>query len=81
MATDIMLTPDAAMRTALSGIPPVNFPENLWASVAAGRRHTAILREVIALRRGPGKLTPNEYFIYRLWGPVRIPVIVNTQST
>ena len=28
---------------------------------------TSILREVVALRRGPGKLTPNEYFYYRLW--------------
>jgi hypothetical protein len=28
-----------------------------------------ILCEVVALRRGAGKLTPNEYFYYRLWEP------------
>jgi len=30
---------------------------------------SSILAEVVALRRGPGKLTPNEYFYYRLWEP------------
>ena len=54
---------------ALNGIPAVGFPSNLHAAVSAGRRMTSILREVVALRRGPGKLTPNEFFYYRLWEP------------
>ena len=60
---------DTALFDALNGIPRVNFPPNLHAAVAAGRRMTSILAEVIALRRGTGKLTPNEYFYYRLWDP------------
>jgi hypothetical protein len=31
---------------------------------------TSILREVVSLRLGAEKLTPNEYFYYRLWDPV-----------
>ena len=54
---------------ALNGIPQVDFPSNLQAAVTAGRRMTSILCEVVALRCGPGKLTPNEYFYYRLWEP------------
>ena len=46
---------------ALNGIPQIDFPSNLRAAVAAGRRMTSILYEVVALRRGAGKLTPNEY--------------------
>ena len=46
---------------ALNGIPAVDFPSNLHAAISAGRRMTSILREVVALRRGPGKLPPNEY--------------------
>ena len=52
---------------ALNGIPEVDFPSNLQAAVAAGRRMASILREVVALRIGPGRLTPNEYFYYKLW--------------
>ena len=51
----------------LSGIPPVDFPTNLRTALAAGRRVGSILKEVIQLRSGTGKLTPNEYFYYRLW--------------
>jgi hypothetical protein len=29
----------------------------------------SLLREIIALWRGPGKLSPQEYFYYRLWDP------------
>ncbi len=51
----------------LAGIPNVDLSENLKAALAAGKRATGIAAEVLALRRGPGKLTPQEYFYYRLW--------------
>jgi len=54
---------------ALDGLPEIRFPDNLRLAVGAGRRLGSILREVVALRRGPGKLTPQEYFYYRLWDP------------
>ncbi len=53
----------------LTGIPKVEFPVNLQAALAAGNRMTSVMREVVALRRGAGKLNPNEYFYYRLWDP------------
>jgi len=53
----------------LNGIPQVDFPRNLQAAVAAGRRMASILREVVSLRVGRGRLTPNEYFVFRLWEP------------
>jgi hypothetical protein len=51
----------------LAGIPNVGLSENLRAALASGRKATGIAAEVLALRRGPGKLTPQEYFYYRLW--------------
>jgi hypothetical protein len=51
----------------LAGIPNVDLSENLRTALAAGKRATGIAAEVLALRRGPGKLTPQEYFYYRLW--------------
>jgi len=56
-------------RAALDGLPEIRFPDNLRLAVGAGRRLGSILREVVALRRGLGKLTPQEYFYYRLWDP------------
>jgi len=64
-----MATGDDGLFTALNGIPQVDFPRNLQLALAAGRRMSSILAEVVVLRRGPGKLTPNEYFYYRLWEP------------
>ena len=51
----------------LAGIPNINLSENLRAALASGRRATGIAAEVLEVRRGPGKLTPQEYFYYRLW--------------
>ncbi len=51
----------------LSGIPNIDLSENLRAALASGRRATGIAAEVLEVRRGPGKLTPQEYFYYRLW--------------
>jgi hypothetical protein len=60
---------DAGLFEMLNGIPNVDIPRNLQAAISAGGRMTSILREVVSLRRAPGKLTPNEYFYYRLWDP------------
>ncbi len=60
---------EAALFTTLDGIPKIDVVANLRAAVTAGRRMTSILREITALRRGAGKLRPNEYFYYRLWQP------------
>lgn len=65
MSTNIAT--DAGLFDTLNGIPKVDIPGNLQAAISAGRRMTSILREVVSLRRGAGKLTPNEYFYYRLW--------------
>jgi hypothetical protein len=63
------ITADGGLLDTLNGIPKVDIPANLQAAISAGRRVTSILREVVSLRRGAGKLTPNEYFYYRLWDP------------
>ena len=51
----------------LDGIPPIDVPANVHAALAKGRRATGIAMETARLRFGPGKLTPQEYFYYRLW--------------
>jgi len=51
----------------LSGIPGVDIPANVRAALATGRRATGIALEAAALRLGPGRLSPQEYFVYRLW--------------
>jgi hypothetical protein len=55
--------------TALDGLPQVDFPANLHAAMAAERRMTSILADVVSLRRGPGRLAPAEFFYFRLWEP------------
>jgi hypothetical protein len=50
---------DAGLFETLNGIPNVDIPRNLQAAISAGRRMTSILREVVSLRRGAGKLTAN----------------------
>lgn len=69
MSATVLTPDDASLFATLNGIPQVDFPRNLQAAVTAGRRMSSILREVVRLRRGAGKLTPNEYFYYRLWEP------------
>jgi hypothetical protein len=63
------ITAEAALLTALNGIPKIDLPTNVQAARSAGRRMTSILGEIISLRRGRGRLTPDEYFYYRLWHP------------
>jgi len=64
------ITAEAALLPTLNGIPEINLPANVDAALSAGRRMTSILAEIVSLRRGRGRLTPNEYFYYRLWEPV-----------
>jgi Sugar-transfer associated ATP-grasp len=57
----------------LNGIPPIDVPANVQAALVKGRRATGIAAETAALRLGPGRLTPQEYFYYRLW-EARLPL-------
>ena len=57
---------DAHAHAVLNGIPRIDLTSNLRAAVAVRGQQAAILREVVALRWAPGKLTHNEYFYYRL---------------
>lgn len=56
-------------QAALNGIPAIDFKSNFAAAAAAGRGMPAMLRDVVRLRFGAGKLTSNEYYYYRLWEP------------
>ena len=58
---------EAGLFQALNGIPRVDIARNLQIALAQGRHVTSLLREVIALRRGAGRLAPAEYFYYKLW--------------
>ncbi len=53
---------DTTVATAalLNGVPPVNIAENLRFALDDGRRMSAILREIVTLRRAAGKLAPSE---------------------
>jgi Sugar-transfer associated ATP-grasp len=67
-------TIEAQTYESLSGIPRIDIPSNLNLALSSGRGVFPILREIIALWRGPGKLMPQEYFYYRLWDPT-IPLV------
>jgi hypothetical protein len=54
---------DAGLFEMLNGIPNVDIPRNLQTAISAGRRTTSILREVVSLRRGARKLTPERVFL------------------
>jgi hypothetical protein len=61
------LASDMATHAALSRIPPIDFQKNFALAAAAGRGMSSMLRDVVTLRFGPGRLTSNEYYYYRLW--------------
>jgi hypothetical protein len=46
----------------MDGIPNVDLPTNLQLALKAGKKSSAIVREIVFLRLGPGKLTPEEFF-------------------
>ncbi len=66
-APPLTLRADPAHRAALNGIPGIDFRSNFALATAAGRGMPGMLRDVAALRFGPGRLTSNEYYYYRLW--------------
>ena len=68
-AMPLSLAVDPAARAALNGIPAIDFRKNFAVATAAGRGMPGMLRDVVALRFGPGRLTSNEYYYYRLWEP------------
>ena len=51
----------------LNGIPAVDVPANIQAALSKGRRAPGIAAEAVALRFGPGRLSPQEYLYYKLW--------------
>jgi hypothetical protein len=60
----------AKRQIAVLDEPPlVDLNANLAAAVAAGWRFEALEREMVALADGPGRMTPHEYFYYRLYDP------------
>ena len=63
----LRLVADPAERAALDGVPAIDFRSNFALAAAAGRGMATMLRQVAALRFGPGRLTSNEYYYYRLW--------------
>ena len=65
--TAIITEPES--YASLSGLPKMNIPDNLNLALASGRSVLSLLREIFILWRGPGKLSPQEYFYYRLWDP------------
>jgi hypothetical protein len=60
---------EAQTYDSLSDIPQIDIPRNLDLALSARRNVVSILREILLLWHGPGKLTPQEYFYYRLWDP------------
>jgi hypothetical protein len=54
---------------ALSGLPRIDIAQNLNLALSTNRHVFSILREILTLWNGPGKLTSQEYFYYRLWDP------------
>lgn len=67
MSVSTTASPAAPSRTSLDAVPWVDVAGNLRAATVAGKRITTIMHEVLALRRGVGRLSLAEYFYYRLW--------------
>jgi len=55
-------TTDATLFQALNDVPRVDIAANLAAALEVGRRVSDLLNEMIAVRCGQGRLTPQEYF-------------------
>lgn len=67
MSTTVSSASEMSIAAALDGAPKVDLLPNLRLATAAGRRAFDMVREFLALSRGPGRITPHEYFYYRLW--------------
>ena len=53
----------------IDGLPAIDLAANLIHAQSAGRRVPGLLAELFSLMSGPGRMTPAEYFYYRLWDP------------
>src|SRR5271165_6573933 len=60
---------DCGVLERLNGIPAADLAANLQSALQGGCRAGAVVREIVWLRAGAGRLTPQEYFWYRLWDP------------
>lgn len=47
----------------LEGLSRVDFMSNVRLAISSGRRMPGLVREVLSLMRGPGKISPHEYFL------------------
>jgi hypothetical protein len=65
--TSISIAAGEPSSADLDGLPRVDFMSNVKLAISSGRRMPALLREVLSLMRGPGRISPQEYFYYRLW--------------
>jgi hypothetical protein len=61
------VTPDQDAVARLAGIPSIDLAGNFRAAIAESSHHANIAQEITKLARGPGRLSPSEYFYYRLW--------------
>jgi len=64
---------DSGALERLNGISAVDLAANLQSALQGGCRAGAVVREMVRLRAGAGRLTPQQYFWYRL---VALPGII-----
>ena len=55
------------IKVSLDAVPWTDVAGCLQAAMLSGHKLSRILRELVALRRGPGRLSVAEYFYYDLW--------------
>jgi hypothetical protein len=67
MSASVIVVAPPPDRASLDAVPWVDVAGNIRAALFAGKRFTTMMREIMALRSGPGQLTIAEYFYYRLW--------------
>jgi hypothetical protein len=61
---------ERALRARLDGLPKLDLVEHWRAALAHGsEREATMIAEIEELRRGPGRLTAEEYFYFRLDDP------------
>ncbi|HLI11276.1 MAG TPA: sugar-transfer associated ATP-grasp domain-containing protein [Alphaproteobacteria bacterium] len=63
-------TSDQALRRRLDGAPKLDLIEHMRSAIAANdKRWLTVVSEIRKLSRGPGALSAEEYFYYRLYDP------------
>lgn len=65
-----LLSPaEPASRVAFDGPPRLDLAAQVRAACPSVTGLPRLAREVLALARGPGRLSPAEFFLHRLWDP------------